>query len=685
MPRLTEFVITAEDVAAMAESQGLTLEDEDRIAVLTSQVSIDVQACPGSGKTTLVAAKLMLLAQKWPSEHQGICVLSHTNVAKDQIIDRLVRSNIVEARRLLEYPHFIGTIQEFVNRYLALPYLRSKGIDDFTIDNDEYVKAARRLLDRQEFGWLRGTLNGLGSVEKQDGFLQSTFRSNDEEINISKRPGAWQQPQNLLRAKRDLARLKGYLDERGFFLYRDMYTHGQIAISLNSQISKALAARFPFLLIDEMQDTQKFQDELLASVFSSDVEGSIVQRFGDPDQAIFHGVGNEEPNESFNDKSRDEMDYVINKSHRFDSNLAGKIRSFSFNEVPLETELTEVALRDRATLHSIGGPFEHTVILFNDETREQVIEKFAQMVSDQFSDDALNSENFTVKVIGAVGKEIDPDANQLRVGHYWGRYDKSKSKSGFKEQTLIEAARYCKGVAHQDWREGYRIFFKCILKQLRLAGRIDGDGRYFIESTLREELIVSGGWRPLREGLFCLLRNEEPIDREAWEDACTFIKESCGIEELTEEARNYLTFEEAQVEVVAQIEEGGDGLALEALLENRIRHQSGFEIQLSTIHGVKGETHDATLILETKNSIFDLEAMLPYLTGDLPSNDRKNINLPDKPHHSRAFKPNRVFMRQFYVASSRPKHFLCFALHSDRCADGNEQALRQKGWKIERL
>ena len=116
MPRLTEFVITAEDVAAMAESQGLTLEDEDRIAVLTSQVSIDVQACPGSGKTTLVAAKLMLLAQKWPSEHQGICVLSHTNVAKDQIIDRLVRSNIVEARRLLEYPHFIGTIQEFVNR-----------------------------------------------------------------------------------------------------------------------------------------------------------------------------------------------------------------------------------------------------------------------------------------------------------------------------------------------------------------------------------------------------------------------------------------------------------------------------------------------------------------------------------------------------------------------------------------
>ena len=68
---LPEFTITEEDVAAVAASEGLVLDDEDRIAVLTSQESVDVQACPGSGKTTLIAAKLILLAQKWPSEHQG--------------------------------------------------------------------------------------------------------------------------------------------------------------------------------------------------------------------------------------------------------------------------------------------------------------------------------------------------------------------------------------------------------------------------------------------------------------------------------------------------------------------------------------------------------------------------------------------------------------------------------------
>ena len=49
----------------------------------------DVQACPGSGKTTMVAAKLLILANKWNRPYQGVCVLTHTNVAKNEIIERL--------------------------------------------------------------------------------------------------------------------------------------------------------------------------------------------------------------------------------------------------------------------------------------------------------------------------------------------------------------------------------------------------------------------------------------------------------------------------------------------------------------------------------------------------------------------------------------------------------------------
>ncbi|WP_220429199.1 UvrD-helicase domain-containing protein [Tenuifilum thalassicum] len=48
--------------------------------------SIHLQACPGSGKTTALLAKIYLLSEKMPFENnRGICVLTHTNVAIDII------------------------------------------------------------------------------------------------------------------------------------------------------------------------------------------------------------------------------------------------------------------------------------------------------------------------------------------------------------------------------------------------------------------------------------------------------------------------------------------------------------------------------------------------------------------------------------------------------------------------
>ena len=66
-----EGLITRDDIANVAENEQLILDDDDRISVLKAMRSIDVQACPGSGKTTLIATKLVLLAEKWPFQHQG--------------------------------------------------------------------------------------------------------------------------------------------------------------------------------------------------------------------------------------------------------------------------------------------------------------------------------------------------------------------------------------------------------------------------------------------------------------------------------------------------------------------------------------------------------------------------------------------------------------------------------------
>ena len=136
--------ITDDEIDSVCELMGLDGFDAPRRAFLKRRTTVDVSACPGSGKTTLIVAKLAILAGKWPHRTRGICVLSHTNVAREQIEHRLGRS--VVGQRLLSYPHFIDTIHGFVNRFLALPWLYSNGYPSPTIDDDVTTSYRRSVL-----------------------------------------------------------------------------------------------------------------------------------------------------------------------------------------------------------------------------------------------------------------------------------------------------------------------------------------------------------------------------------------------------------------------------------------------------------------------------------------------------------------------------------------------------------
>lgn len=75
----------------------------EKIAVIKSNDSKDVVACPGSGKTTTLLAKLAILATRMPLEEgKGVCVLTHTNVAIDEIKSKLQS----QADVLFSYPNY---------------------------------------------------------------------------------------------------------------------------------------------------------------------------------------------------------------------------------------------------------------------------------------------------------------------------------------------------------------------------------------------------------------------------------------------------------------------------------------------------------------------------------------------------------------------------------------------------
>jgi superfamily I DNA/RNA helicase len=110
--------------------------DPERRNVIKCMESKDIQACPGSGKTTTLLAKLAILAQRMPFEdNKGICVLTHTNVAIHEIKRKLGRKGDI----LFSYPNYFGTIQSFVDKYFAIPacilYYDSR---PSKIDSDSY-------------------------------------------------------------------------------------------------------------------------------------------------------------------------------------------------------------------------------------------------------------------------------------------------------------------------------------------------------------------------------------------------------------------------------------------------------------------------------------------------------------------------------------------------------------------
>ena len=91
----------------------------------------------------------------------------------------------------------------------------------------------------------------------------------------------------------------------------------------------------------------------------------------------------------------------------------------------------------------------------------------------------------------------------------------------------------------------------------------------------------------------------------------------------------------------------------------------GRRIEFATIHGVKGETHDATLYLETdRNRASDLNRILPYYgAGKLGT--------------SKLFDYSRKLA---YVGMSRPRKLLCVAMQSKTYE--NSKGVFDDEWEI---
>lgn len=94
------------------------LSDEQRGLVDHNHGHLFAEACPGAGKTRAIVARYLRRTED--ESRKGVALLSFTNAAIDE-----VRSRCGGRPDVLKAPHFVGTFDGFINRFISRPlYVR---------------------------------------------------------------------------------------------------------------------------------------------------------------------------------------------------------------------------------------------------------------------------------------------------------------------------------------------------------------------------------------------------------------------------------------------------------------------------------------------------------------------------------------------------------------------------------
>lgn len=232
-----------------------------------------VHACPGSGKTRTIVARLAVAASTI-AERKGIAVLSFTNSAVDEFRERCAKEGLGQ---FLAHPSLIGTVDAFLRRFVVMPSLaagaRTKPI---IVESWETLGVGIRLAGRFAF---------RGAAAPLDAFDPRTNTVNP--IAISDVRLRAHVLENRERYERAAARRRESLGRAGYLSAADARVVASATLAhpeIGGALGRAIAARFHEVVVDEGQDCNPHDLQLLEWLRRAGVRISLVC---DPEQAIY--------------------------------------------------------------------------------------------------------------------------------------------------------------------------------------------------------------------------------------------------------------------------------------------------------------------------------------------------------------------------------------------------------------
>jgi superfamily I DNA/RNA helicase len=568
-------------------------------AYFDAKGKVVLNACPGGGKTTAIAQKIINLEDEYKTtygNHSGIACISFTNAAKDELnltYNQLCGNN-------LKYPNLVSTIDSFINTYITLPfyYLLERNfarpqilesntrLDSFW--KTKYTNKKGQLVD--------GLKNPMNSLKAKSGrsiyyqYLPSTIRLEPDGSYSVNGNAPSEEKVDLEVFEKYCKYIKGWQFKNGLITTNDSAYIALRLLRKNPKICEWLASRFPHIIVDEAQDNSLMQHQIFEELNSQGL-GNI-EFIGDPYQSLYE-FRDANP-QLFLDKYNSD-DYVsldLSNNRRSPQHI---IDCFSLLRPENERTISSACKTD------LKEPI--LIYKYKDGDRGKIINHFEEYCASK----DLKKIKVVVRGNSIRNKMLGRDAQQ-RPWHNPLAYDLIAAKIEYDDKNLKDAINIARNIV------------------IRLENR----GLSFVDfghlrAELKTDYLNNARIIKFVEGLPELVNTIED-----WSQLCpAYVKKALNLD----------------YDIDFGMKKTSKYFAKTTRTEPVSAHFNRVDIDktssLTTVHQVKGKTLDAILIF------FD------------EKNHASNINFRDLEPDADGFIKEKK--RIIYVAMSRPKHLLAMA------------------------
>lgn len=645
--------------------------DDERRDFIKDLESCDLLAVPGSGKTTALQAKLFCMARHLPLEKdQGILVLSHTNNAVNEVKKKLY----AECNPLFEEPHFISTVQDFVDKFLAIPYYEQFYKQKVhVIDGMAYEQEVESFLKASIWNLTKGTqylyqkkskFSDIRIHRAKDGSWKYT-RGMDEELSFKPvrkwiREGSEQQMHEGIKA--DLIKMKKAIMKKGILHYDDCYILADAYISKYPFVKTTLRKRFKYIFIDETQDLKKYQLDLIDSIFDSDE--CCIQRIGDKNQTIFN-----KPDRDIPDQWNIRKVKYLQNSLRLTESIAKVVNPFAVDNVAGNNSESMFTVKGKRQLEN--GDIPPYLILFDEYGKNKLLTTFNDLIEKYELRSTVDGKKYGFHIIGwSIRRKNGMSNNKLRLEDIFPNCAKASEKGLSSYDTLSEfLVLGCREHSMYECKTVIQKALVCLLRKLNVC---DSDGRLFSKTRLENKIMLMGE-DDFNDYKLLIYQTSVLLFQKHYSECHTLL----------------VGFLKGSFSRIFEISDNNPMLAdycekeFDTELLNAEIPAAFPDIEIGSVHSAKGQTHCATMYVET--SFKDYESSHLFKIKKIATRKRPEVLYPNPLFQEKAEYAQvtcKAVMHMMYVGFSRPTHLLCYASYKHNWSNERIEKMEQLGWKI---